>query len=142
MLYYCTRVFSAGIAFRLAPPSCAEWIYYILQTLGKLKTCCKTIGQNWLVYFNSECFIRNLCVFMLFIIMPVLYANCVHFLKGPMLSNALVNAGMISFAKIASTNPRELELVKKLTSTILLLNWHHWFCHFRLLIDILHLATK
>lgn len=33
---------------------------------------------------------------------------------GPMLSNALVNAGMISFEKIASTNPRELELVSKL----------------------------
>ena len=36
----------------------------------------------------------------------------ITFLKGPMLSNALVNAGMISFEKIASTNPRELELVR------------------------------
>ena len=55
---------------------------------------------------------------MLFIMMPVSYTNSVHLLKGPMLSNALVNAGMISFAKIASTNPRELELVKELISAI------------------------
>ena len=43
--------------------------------------------------------------------MPV-YHKYVCTCEGPMLSNALVNAGMISFEKIASTNPRELELVK------------------------------
>ncbi|XP_065890770.1 probable ATP-dependent DNA helicase HFM1 isoform X2 [Dysidea avara] len=45
-----------------------------------------------------------------------LWENSKHVAKqldkiGPTLSNALVNAGMISFEKIASTNPRELELI-------------------------------
>ena len=47
-----------------------------------------------------------------------------------MLSNALVNAGMISFDKIASTNPRELELVKKdnCNNHVDKLNWYLLDC--------------
>jgi len=65
------------------------------------------------------------------------YTNYMHgCFIGPTLSNALANAGMISFEKIASTNPRELELVK-----IYLLLLAVDVC-FRLSTDIHHLVTK
>ena len=42
---------------------------------------------------------------------------------GMMLSNALVNAGLITFQKLADTNPREIELVRSAS----LQNYDHFF---------------
>ena len=42
---------------------------------------------------------------------------------GTTLSNALVNAGLITFQKLAETNPREIELVR----TASLQNYYHFF---------------
>ena len=43
---------------------------------------------------------------------------------GTMLSNALVNAGLITFQKLADTNPREIELVRSK-----IINAHLVSCH-------------
>ena len=37
-------------------------------------------------------------------------AHTNSYIAGAMLSNALVNAGLITFQKIEDTNPREIEL--------------------------------
>jgi hypothetical protein len=36
-----------------------------------------------------------------------------HFVTGPQISNALVNAGIVTFQKLEETNPREIEMVSK-----------------------------
>ena len=75
------------------------------QVVGELQTCGQATGQDWsdTVVLTAAC--RRACT------LQQHHGSMPYMPIGLTFSNTLVNAGLTTFDKIHSTNPRELELV-------------------------------